>query len=79
MAIKSDTLKMNGEPIRHCIFDAQTYRNSSSSAQEYGRWALRNSSAIVMVPAAPLRGDATYKVEITVNGRAYAWQFSIAN
>ena len=77
VALDSGSLTMNGRPIEHCTFDAQTYRNPSSAGQQYGRWALRSNSTIVMVPAAPLRAGNLYKVSLSVGGQTYSWSFQV--
>ena len=77
VVLESGTMTMNGRPIEHCTFDARTYRNPSAAGQEYGRWALRSNSAIVMVPAAPLHPGALYKVSLSVSGQKYSWSFQV--
>jgi hypothetical protein len=77
VTLQSGTLTANGRPIGHCTFDAHTYRNPSPAGQEYGRWALRTTSAIVMVPATPLRAGDVYKVSFSVSGQKYSWSFQV--
>ncbi|HEV2170611.1 MAG TPA: CAP domain-containing protein, partial [Candidatus Binatus sp.] len=72
------SLTEDGKPIEYCAFDAPSYRNPNPTAQEYGRWHLRNAGAIVIVPRAPLRPGSRYQVSITTNDVAYAWSFTIA-
>ncbi len=72
------SLLENGHPIEHCAFDAPGYRNPSADEQEYGRWALRRSGAIVVIPRAPLKAGATYAVAIRAHGRNYNWSFSVS-
>jgi uncharacterized protein YkwD len=71
-------LTEDGKPIEHCIFDAPSYLNPDPKAQEYGRWNLRNGSAVVMVPRAPLRPGSRYEASITANGVPYTWSFTAA-
>jgi hypothetical protein len=75
--LQSESLTENGRPIENCTFDAQTYRNPSPAAQEYGRWALRSTSTIVMVPAAPLHAGNVYRVSLSVSGQKYSWSFQV--
>jgi pSer/pThr/pTyr-binding forkhead associated (FHA) protein/uncharacterized protein YkwD len=72
------SLTEDGKPIEHCVFDAPSYLNADSKAQEYGRWNLRNASAVVMVPRAPLRPGSRYAASITANGVPYTWSFTAA-
>jgi hypothetical protein len=76
--LSAHSLMEDGKPIEHCAFDAQSYMNQDPHAQEYGRWNLRSSSAVVMVPRAPLRHGSRYAVSITANGATYAWSFTAA-
>ncbi len=72
------SLTEDGKPIEHCVFDAPSYLNADSKAQEYGRWNLRNASAVVIVPRAPLRPGSRYAASITANGVPYTWSFTAA-
>ncbi|MBF6558791.1 MAG: hypothetical protein IVW56_00775 [Candidatus Binataceae bacterium] len=62
----------------HCAFDSHSYLNPDRDAQEYGRWTLRSSGAVVLIPREPLIRGAQYSVSITVQGHTYAWTFRIA-
>jgi hypothetical protein len=66
----------DGKPIEHCAFDAQSYLNPDPHGQEYARWSLRASSAVVIIPRAPLRPGSRYSVSINANGATYAWGFT---
>ena len=77
VTLQSGTLTADGRRIESCTFDAQTYRNPSPAGQENGRWALRSTSAIVMVPAAPLRAGEVYKVSLSVSVQQYSWSFQV--
>jgi len=72
------SLTEDGKPIEYCAFDAPSYRNPNPTAQEYGRWNLRNSGAIVLVPRAPLQPGSHYQVSITTNEVTYQWSFTVA-
>jgi hypothetical protein len=76
--LSAHSLIEDGKPIEHCAFDSQSYINPDPHAQEYGRWNLRSSSAVVIVPRAPLRRGSRYAVSITANGATYAWSFAVA-
>jgi len=77
--LTAHSLTEDGKPIDHCAFDAPSYRNPNPTAQEYGRWNLRNATAVVIVPRAPLRPGAHYAVSITANDKTYAWSFTAAD
>jgi uncharacterized protein YkwD len=75
--LTAHSLMEDGKPIEHCAFDAPSYRNPNATAQEYGRWNLRNATAVVIVPRSPLRPGSHYTVSITANNRTYAWSFTV--
>jgi hypothetical protein len=77
--LSAHSLMEDGKPIEHCAFDAPSYRNPNATAQEYGRWNLRNASAVVIVPRSPLRSGARYSVSITANDKTYAWSFTVTD
>ena len=76
--LSAHSLTQDGKPIEYCAFDAPSYRNENPTAQEYGRWNLRGSGAVVLVPRAPLQPGARYAVSITANDATYAWSFTVA-
>jgi uncharacterized protein YkwD len=61
-----------------CGFDAQSYRNPERLAQDIARGALKGFGQVVVVPKNPLLRATQYRVEMTVNGKKYAWAFSTA-
>jgi|SRR5579875_1875917 uncharacterized protein YkwD len=63
--------------LEACGFDALSYVNPVADDQSRGREALNDFGAVVVVPRQPL-SPGKYTVEMTVNGRSYNWQFSIA-
>jgi uncharacterized protein YkwD len=75
--LSTHSLTEDGKPIEHCAFDARSYRNQNATAQEYGRWNLRNAGAVVIVPRAPLQPGSRYSVSITARGQTYAWSFTV--
>lgn len=66
-----------GGQLEACGFDASSYANPDPDAQKLAREILREQGAAVVIPRAPLRGGRRYDVSMTVNGRTYAWLFSI--
>jgi hypothetical protein len=74
--LSAHSLMEDGKPIEHCAFDAQSYLNPDPHGQEYARWSLRASSAVVIIPRAPLRPGSRYSVSINANGATYAWGFT---
>ena len=76
--LSASSLIGDGKPIEHCAFDSHSYHNPNGDLQEYGRWALRSSGAIVLIPRKPLTRGAQYSVSIIAHGHSYAWKFKIA-
>jgi uncharacterized protein YkwD len=76
--LSAHSLTEDGKPIEYCAFDAPSYRNPNATGQEYGRWNLRASGAVVIVPRAPLQPGSHYAVSITANDTTYAWSFTAA-
>ena len=73
------SLTENDVPVKECAYSAKSYNNPDKGAQEYGRWALRSNGAVTMIPRAPLKPGAQYKVSIVANGRSYTWSFQVAS
>jgi pSer/pThr/pTyr-binding forkhead associated (FHA) protein len=71
--LTAHSLSVDGAVIDSCAFDARGYRNPDAGAQEYGRWEMRSSGAVVLIPRAPLVPGKSYSVSITAHGRIYAW------
>ena len=78
-ALSAYSLTRNGQAIESCAFDAYSYSNSDPNAQEYGRWALRSSGAVVLIPRAPLEPGGQYSVSIAALGHPYAWSFRVGD
>ncbi len=76
--LSAHSLTEDGKPIEYCAFDAPSYRNGNATAQEYGRWNLRDAGAVAIVPRAPLQPGSHYSVSITANDKTYAWSFTVA-
>jgi hypothetical protein len=62
--------------LEACGFDASSYSNPDTTAQERGRQILHVFGAAVLVPREPLEKGASYTVSMTVNRKEYRWQFS---
>ncbi len=77
LQLSASSLTEGGKSIEHCGFDSHSYRNPDGNAQEYGRWALHSSGAVVLIPREPLTPGAQYSVSITTRGQIYTWNFKI--
>jgi pSer/pThr/pTyr-binding forkhead associated (FHA) protein len=62
--------------LEACGFDALSYANPNSAEQSRGRDILSLLGAAVVIPRQPL-APGNYTVEMTVNGRAYDWHFTV--
>lgn len=71
------SLTEDGRPIEYCAFDATTYANPDSFAEDRGRNVLKGFGAAVLIPREPLRPGASYAVSITVGGETYSWSFAV--
>lgn len=71
------SFKQGQMDLDHCVFDETSYTNPNSSAQSLGRAILNTRDAIVLMPREPLIPGKTYSVSITVNGKNYAWTFTV--
>jgi len=76
-AIASHLLTADGEPVRHCVFDASTYAAPDMNQAMLGKENLEAFGAVVLIPRAPLRVGTTYTVSIAMNGKEYKWSFSV--
>ena len=61
-----------------CGFDSSTYTNLDATTQNTARQVLLAQGTVVVIPQAPLKAGATYRVSITASGKQYEWSFSIA-
>jgi len=77
--LTAHSLTVDGAVIDSCAFDARAYQNPDAGAQEYGRWALRSSGAVVLIPRAPLNPGKRYSVSITAHGQTYAWTVRVGS
>ena len=77
--LTAHSLTVDGAVIDSCAFDAHGYQNPDAAAQEYGRWALRSSGAVVLIPRVPLNPGKRYSVSITAHGQVYGWTVRVGN
>ncbi len=75
--LSAHSLTEGGRPIEYCAFDATTYANPDSFAEDRGRNVLKGFGAAVLIPREPLRPGANYAVSMTVGGETYAWSFAV--
>jgi uncharacterized protein YkwD len=61
-----------------CGFDATSYTNPERLAQDIAREIMKDFGQVIVVPKNPLLRATQYRIEITVNGKAYAWTFNTA-
>jgi hypothetical protein len=59
-----------------CAYDSEGYTNPDNFTQTKGREILASFGEVVMMVRDPLQGGASYRVAMTVNGKAYGWTFS---
>jgi uncharacterized protein YkwD len=71
------SLTKDGASLEVCGFDANTYTNPDTFAQNRARDGLRNFGAIVLIPRATLAPGA-YSVSIATADHTYSWSFTIA-
>lgn len=77
--VTAHSLRRDGINLEHCVFDETSYTHPDGSSQWVGRSILDGRDAVVLIPRQPLLPGATYDVSLTVNGRTYAWSFTVAN
>jgi len=66
------------EKLDACGFDSANYTNPVPATQQTARQVLFAAGAVVVIPRAPLKRGATYRVSMTASGKQYQWDFSIA-
>ncbi len=62
---------------RKNLFDETSYRNNDPYAEQVGREILDLSDAVVIMPRNPLIVGETYTAQVTVDGKAFTWQFGV--
>jgi hypothetical protein len=61
-----------------CGFDATSDINPDRLGQDIARGGMKASGLVIVVPKNPLLRATQYRIEMTVNGKVYAWTFSTA-
>ena len=74
--VTSQKVFENGRQIESCTFSETSYENPDPYAQQTGRIILGTRDAIIVTPRNPLNGGFSYRVELTVNGENYSWEFT---
>ncbi len=59
-----------------CGFDATSYANPERLAQDIARGVMKGFGQVIVVPKDPLLRATQYRIEMTVNGKPYAWTFT---
>ncbi|MGB0062193.1 CAP domain-containing protein, partial [Candidatus Binatus sp.] len=67
-----------GTKVATCAYDFQKYTNPDRGTQAHGREVLRGFGEVVMMVRDPLIGGASYRVDMTVNGKPYSWSITAA-
>jgi len=75
--VTAHAFRQGNTNLEHCIYTEATYTNADPQQQAMGRSVLGNQDAVVLIPRSPLITDATYTVQMTVNGQAYTWSFTV--
>lgn len=75
--ITSASLLEDGEPIEHCVVDADSYTNPTPALEDLGRSLMETWRFGVIIPREPLKIGSTYTVELTVNGNQLGWSFDV--
>lgn len=73
------SLKADGDAVKHCVYDKNTYKNPSDSARKLGRLILKSYKAIVVIPKEPLRSEAEYDVVVRTKAKRIAWSFTTSD
>lgn len=73
--LAAHSITLDGRPVEHCAFDADSYTNPDASVQSYARNILLGYGAVVLIPRRPLVAGSVYRVSIVALGRSYRWSF----
>ena len=57
-----------GTALSHCVIDS---RNASLGS------SLTYRGGVILIPRSPLQNGVSYRVGLTVNGKAYSWSFTV--
>jgi len=66
--VTAHSITANGVSLPHCAIDSSNTAVGST---------LKYRGAVVLIPRSPLINGVTYTVNLTVNGRAYTWSFTV--
>lgn len=82
------SLTVAGQAVEVCAYGSAQYVNTKDqpgnyvggpvTAQDTGRSLLRNSGAVFVIPAQPLKSGQTYHAGVKINGKAVQWSFKTA-
>jgi hypothetical protein len=74
--VQQSTIARNGQPVEHCMVQANNYENPILADKAWGRNVLSLFGAVVLIPRQPLLADSHYTVHILADGHSYDWQFT---
>ena len=74
--ITAAALTRDGQPVDHCVVDADSYTNPDAAQQELARTLMTIWRFAVVIPRDPLQVGSTYQVDVTVNGSPLSWTFT---
>jgi hypothetical protein len=75
--ITAASLLEDGQPIQHCVVDADSYTNPDPAAQQLGRGLMETWRFGVVIPRDALEVGSTYTVSVTANGSEFTWSFQV--
>lgn len=75
--ITAASLLRDGQPVQHCVVDADSYTNPDPLKQELGRTLMQTWNFAVVIPREALEVGSTYTVAVTVNGNDLTWSFDV--
>ncbi len=76
--LTAHAFRQGGTNLAYCIYTETSYTNPDPQQQALGRSVLDNQDAVVLIPRYPLAAGVTYTVQMTVNGQAYSWSFTVS-
>ena len=77
--VSASSLRANGTPIAHCVYDYDDYTHPHADLADDGQYILDYYDAVVLIPENPLLPGVTYAVTLTIDGQVYNWNFSVAH
>ena len=75
--LTAHSFRQGNTELEHCIYTETSYTNADPQQQSMGRSVLGNQDAVVIIPRYPLATGQSYTVQMTVNGQAYSWSFTV--